>query len=178
MLDPTPNLAPKQDGDIFLMECAAELFDEPLTLRLINNIQQALQVHSLADICTLQGNRIQQTAWEVQVPITNKASPVWPRTGQIPAAAINHWKVLLFLFTRSWYDVRLLRPLGQWHSKPQHQWWYSTASGCLYKQECHIWKELKQKPGGPSKNKIGQFQKDGNWVQTLPSDLTMAEVHI
>ena len=160
------------------MERAIKLEMEANSLRLVNDIRQTLQVHTIAEICTLKGDRIQKWAWDVTVPVSNKVLEIWPRTGKISASAMQEWRRLLSSFTWSRYDHRLTSPLGAWLVQPPQRWWYSQGSRRLYKRKHHIWCKFHRKKGRPSRDTIGTFHKSGKWVTELPPDLQMTEVNI
>ena len=138
LFDEFPELQKGRENDQFLMEAFTKAGFSPTNLRDLNTARKQLQVITLADITTADGQKIDPEVWEGRPPRQTWHNYTWFRK---PDRLDNrrHWDLWrealdkCFIIPSS-HDRRLRQPLGRW-IKPYEQnwkWWYSHSEHRVY----------------------------------------------
>ena len=123
--------------DQFLMPAFAKICTKE-ELAILNLCRLFLEVVTLADICTITGDRISRAAFQGLRQDQSLHKYNWPRhPPSLPAEHWNLWQTKIqALFTQSGsHTLRLNKPLGDWYQDPTTHWvwFYDPTTGLLYK---------------------------------------------
>jgi hypothetical protein len=126
-------ITPLRLKDRGIMEVATQYSDNPTDLIMINNCRLYLRVHTIAEISSLEGTAILQSAYtgnedpHTKNPVLwqyTKSTLQWPHQPRPPQPAWNKWKQFLDTITRK-NNLLLRRPLGEFTTPPSnlHRVW-------------------------------------------------------
>jgi hypothetical protein len=168
----------RRQGDVFLMDnFSSTLHGEDLLQ--VNRCRLFVQALTLADITTIDGLNIMESAWEGR---SSKNDPTWPRQGNPTKSAWRLWKRAIancFCNIGEGMELpqrtpRLAIPLGAWQNLPITNWEYDPISGILF--DTANQRTFTRDPGRQIRSAIGIFREtDG---REKPSNTQPASVEV
>ena len=143
----TMNLKTHRENDRFIMEDIVNLnIYSKAEIQHINRCRIYLQVSSLSDIATGDGNNFSYRAYRCEFDGTRLNTYIWPRQPRPGQNARQLWKQALKNAYPQIGDL-LIHQLGQWThrtSRRTWEWFYNHRSQLLYQCQHNIWKVYKR----------------------------------
>ena len=120
--DPFGSLDPVREGDVMLMPVFLKQYKNPAKRKLLQECRMFLGAVSLADLCTMRGDRIWAPIYHGTERCQSVRTIQWPR--QPRQLSSEHWRVwklaLDACFTQFASKDHILRkPLGCWLKNPE-----------------------------------------------------------
>ena len=169
-----PRLTKWRTNDAFLMDeiCKGNWSSGELVQ--INMVRQYMQVTTLSDICTYEGNTILKTTLSGDKHSSCSSSKYnWPRIPKPPKTFITMWsQAIKRAFTSSRSRVKDQFVLKRWTSASRqlHQWWYHPHDNRVFKKiadnKWEIW-TIAIIQGQRTRGKK-RYKHNGTFITTLP----------
>jgi ribonuclease HI len=116
--------------DVALMDLAISLSFNEFQLRSINTYRLFLQVTTLSDIVSANGEFIIPCIVEGYRDESRGTDLLWPNIPRPPISFWRHWHQFLQHFVTG---RRLTQPLGQWFDEPMNSWhWFLDPENTLW----------------------------------------------
>ena len=148
-------------------------------LSLFNAARQAIEVTTLADICSVDGTSISRWAWEGRADPGRTPGVGWPRKPRLTRGNWAQWQRALLPLLRSARSLTLLQPLGTWLPPPpmEWKWFFSPGENRLFSKQGHVWRSFRRRPRRQGLRHVGgSFETIPGFCPVIPLDLEMAEV--
>ena len=177
--DPFGDLELAREKDVFLVPLFCQKYSGDVLKQLIE-CRMYLQVTTLADLCTVAGDRLCPMAYSGTRSSHSFRGYQWPR-GRPPLSK-DHWTLwqstIQELFCQSGSrDLLLQRPLGRWTIDPtlHWPWFFSPGTGLIYYKQDSIFTTYSTPRPTRGNSTVSVFLPTST-TNSLPPDFKLASI--
>ena len=126
----------RRAGDRFVMDVAKTIFRSPSEIARVNRCRLHLQVMTVADIVTGDGERILPKAWDGELDEERPVYYEWPHQPSPPPRDWQLWRRLLGQMAKPGAPRVLQNPLQEWtdDESGSWRWFFSRQENTLFRR--------------------------------------------